>query len=97
MTLIISVNRIKGKKKRKSFTSSIQLFCYCKYFFICLFFNFLFVNYTAFNIDTKYPQIYRRVNTGFGYSVDFAFTNEKHDKYTYVFININIIFLTNKL
>lgn len=81
MSLVIYFNEIKSKKKRKFFKSIIQLLFYCcKYFLLYFIFNFLCVH--AFNIDTKHPQIHKRLNTGFGYSVDFAYTTEKRDKYT---------------
>lgn len=35
----------------------------------------------CFNIDTKHAQIHRRPNTGFGYSVDFLYRDQKRDKF----------------
>lgn len=60
--------------------------------FIKLLFLFCFLNNTkGFNIDTKRPQIHRRPNTGFGYSVDFVYRTQKQDKFTYgLFISLQI-------
>jgi hypothetical protein len=36
----------------------------------------------AFNIDTRRPQIHRRIDSGFGYSLDFAYRTSRRDKLT---------------
>ncbi|KAI1728998.1 integrin alpha domain-containing protein [Ditylenchus destructor] len=47
-----------------------------------LLFLLFVVAINAFNVDTKRPQIHRRLNTGFGYAVDFVYKTPKRDKFT---------------
>lgn len=36
----------------------------------------------AFNVDTRHAQVHRRPNTGFGYAIDFAYRDQRRNKYT---------------
>uniref|UniRef100_A0A1I8B8M8 Integrin_alpha2 domain-containing protein n=1 Tax=Meloidogyne hapla TaxID=6305 RepID=A0A1I8B8M8_MELHA len=45
-------------------------------------FLFNFIGIEAFNVDTKNAQIHRRPNTGFGYTVDFAYRDSRTRKLT---------------
>ncbi|CAK5092053.1 unnamed protein product [Meloidogyne enterolobii] len=49
--------------------------------FILILFT-LFIGIEGFNVDTKNAQIHRRPNTGFGYTVDFAYRDSRNRKLT---------------
>jgi hypothetical protein len=46
----------------------------------------------GFNVDTKHSQVHRRApNSGFGYSVDFAYRDQRRDKFRSVNFSLKTI------